>query len=50
MALVVKDKKAIFLKVRDPKKYTDVLDQAGIKYKQAGHKLAVRHNVDTFLT
>lgn len=48
MALVVKDKKAIFLKVRDPKKYTDVLDQAGIKYKQDGHKLAVRHNIDTF--
>jgi len=48
MALVVKDKKAIFLRVRDPKKYTDVFDQADIKYKQDGHNLALKHNVDTF--
>ena len=48
MALVVKDKKAIFLKVRDPNKYTTVLDQAGVKYKRDGHNLAVKHNVDTF--
>ena len=48
MALVVKNKKAIILKVRDPKKYTDVFDQAGIKYNQDGHNIAVKHNVDTY--
>lgn len=48
MAVVVKDKKAIFLRVRDPNKYTDVFDKVGIKYKVDGHNLAVKHNVDTF--
>lgn len=47
MAICVKDKKAIVLKVRDPSKYTEVLSQAGIKFKQDGHNLAVKHNVDT---
>lgn len=48
MALVVKDKKAIVLKIRDPKKFTEVFDQVGIKYKQTGHHIALKHNVDTF--
>lgn len=48
MALVVKDKKAIFLKVRDPDKYTSVLDQIGVKYVVDGHNLLVHHNIDTY--
>lgn len=48
MALVVKDKKAIVLKVRDPQKYTTVFDEAGINYKADGNFLAVRHNVDSY--
>lgn len=48
MALVVKGKKALFLRVRDPNKYTTVFDQVGIPYKADGHNLAVKHNVDTF--
>lgn len=47
MPLVVKDKKAIFLRVRDPSKYTKVFDEVGIKYKTDGHDLVVKHNVDT---
>lgn len=48
MPIVVKDKKAIVLKVRDPKKYTEVFDSVGIKYKVDGNMLVVKHNVDTF--
>lgn len=48
MPLVIKDKKAIVLKVRDPSKYATVFNQVGIKYKVDGHTLAVRHNIDTF--
>lgn len=48
MAIVVKDKKAIFLRVRDPSKYTKVLDQVGIKYIADGNDIVVRHNVDTY--
>lgn len=47
MALTLKDKKAIYLKVREPEKYTRVLDKVGVKYVADGHKLVVRHNVDT---
>lgn len=47
MPLVVKDKQAIFLRVRDPKKYTDLFDTVGIKYKSEGHNLVLKHNVDT---
>lgn len=48
MALVVKDKKALFLRVRDPSKYTKLFDEVGIKYNANGNNLAVKHNVDTF--
>lgn len=47
MATVIKDKKVLVLKVRDPRKYTYVFDQAGVKYKVDGHHLALKHNVDT---
>lgn len=48
MPIIVKDKKAIILKVRDPNKYIAVLKQVGIKYKQNGNRIALEHNVDTF--
>lgn len=46
MALIVKDKKAIVLKVRDPRKYTAAFDAANIKYKLNGNMLAVKHHID----
>lgn len=48
MPLVIKDKRAIFLKVRDPSKYTKVFDSVGIKYRVKGNHLVVRHNIDTY--
>lgn len=48
MPLVVKDKKALFLRVRDPNKYTSVLDEIGVKYVVDGHDLLVKHNIDTY--
>lgn len=48
MPLVVKDKKAIYLRVRDASKYTSVFEKVGVKYKADGHDLVVKHNVDTF--
>lgn len=48
MALVLKDKKALYLRVRDPSKYTKVFDEVGIKYVVEGNSLVVRHNIDTY--
>lgn len=47
MPIPVKENKAIMLRVRDPHKYTKVLDEIGIKYIVDGHDLVLRHNVDT---